>query len=216
MSATFNYGIDPLTIGKTIDIASGKTRGMLGKAAIKKIRTSHRHVEEIVRDNRTVYGINTGFGILANTAISEEDTATLQHKILQSHSVGVGDPIPVEVARIMLVTKMHALSQGYSGVKLETLRRRLAGLKLESRQAHGAFEPEHDCDLAARDVVAWLGARRRLRAAAMFRPVVATDDAAVPRRLDMSIKSVSHGHVLEVGPFTGVGGPALGQGNDLG
>jgi histidine ammonia-lyase len=68
MSEAFNYGIDPLTIGKTIDIASGKTRGMLGKAAIKKIRTSHRHVEEIVRDNRTVYGINTGFGILANTA----------------------------------------------------------------------------------------------------------------------------------------------------
>ena len=92
-------------------------------AAIKKIRISQQYVQEIVKDNRTVYGINTGFGILANTAISEEDTATLQYKILQSHSVGVGNPIPVEVAKIMMVTKMHALAQGYSGVQLETLQR---------------------------------------------------------------------------------------------
>ena len=123
MNETFNYGIDPLTIGKAIDIARGKTSAILNDAAVKKIKTSHRYVEQIVKEKRTVYGVNTGFGILANTAISEDDTATLQHKILQSHSVGVGDPIPVEVARIMLVTKMHALSQGYSGVKLETLER---------------------------------------------------------------------------------------------
>jgi histidine ammonia-lyase len=60
---------------------------------------------------------------LSNTKISEENTATLQHKILQSHSVGVGDPIPVEVAKLMLITKVHALAQGYSGVQLETLQR---------------------------------------------------------------------------------------------
>jgi histidine ammonia-lyase len=123
MNETFNYGIEPLTIGKTIAIASGETKAVLSEAAIKKIRVSQQYVQEIVKDNRTVYGINTGFGILANTAISEEDTATLQYKILQSHSVGVGNPIPVEVAKIMLVTKMHALAQGYSGVKLETLQR---------------------------------------------------------------------------------------------
>jgi histidine ammonia-lyase len=49
---------------------------------------------------------------LANTGISKEDTATLQYKILQSHSVGVGDAIPVEVARLMLITKVQALAQG--------------------------------------------------------------------------------------------------------
>jgi len=77
MNESFNYGIDPLTIGKTIDIASGRTRAVLSDAAIKKITTSHRYVEQIVKDKRTVYGINTGFGILSNTAISEDDTATL-------------------------------------------------------------------------------------------------------------------------------------------
>jgi histidine ammonia-lyase len=123
MSKVFNYGIDKLTIATVIDVASGKVKAVLNKEAIAKIQTSQHYVQEIVAANKTVYGVNTGFGILANTKISEEDTATLQYKILQSHSVGVGDPIPAEVAKIMLITKVHALAQGYSGVQLSTLER---------------------------------------------------------------------------------------------
>src|SRR6202008_241143 len=52
-----------------------------------------------------------------------EDTATLQHKLIESHSVGVGDPIPVEVAKIMMICKVQALAQGYSGVQLSTVER---------------------------------------------------------------------------------------------
>ena len=105
MANNFRYGIDHLTTSKTIALANGELKGILDKEAIKKIETSKHYVEQIVADEKTVYGINTGFGILANTKISAEDTATLQHKILQSHSVGVGDPIPIEVASIMLITK---------------------------------------------------------------------------------------------------------------
>jgi histidine ammonia-lyase len=123
MGKVFNYGTDQLTVEKTIAIASGKVKAVLSGEAIQKIRTSHQHVQQIVKDNKTVYGVNTGFGILANTPISEEDTATLQYKILQSHSVGVGDPIPAEVAKIMMITKVHALAQGFSGVQLSTLER---------------------------------------------------------------------------------------------
>lgn len=123
MSQTFNYGMDQLTIATAIAIASGKMKAVLNEAAVKKIQQSYESVQEIVANGKTVYGINTGFGILANTPISEADTATLQYKILQSHSVGVGDPIPVEVAKLMLVTKVHALAQGYSGVQLSTLER---------------------------------------------------------------------------------------------
>ncbi len=93
------------------------------KKLFLKIKASQQSVQKIVESNKTVYGVNTGFGILANTPISAEDTATLQYKILQSHSVGVGDPIPVEVAKIMLITKVHALAQGFSGVQLSTLER---------------------------------------------------------------------------------------------
>jgi histidine ammonia-lyase len=120
---SFNYGIDTLDIGTTITLARGEVKGELSPEAIKKIRVSQQFVADIVSRNRTVYGVNTGFGILANTPISEQDTRILQHKILQSHSVGIGDPIPVEVAKIMLITKVHALARGYSGVQLETLER---------------------------------------------------------------------------------------------
>ncbi len=123
MGNIFQYGLDNLTIGKTIAIASGKMKAALNDDAIKKIKASQQHVKKIVENNKTVYGINTGFGILSDTKISEEDTTTLQHKILESHSVGVGDPIPTEIAKIMLITKVHALAQGYSGVQLETLQR---------------------------------------------------------------------------------------------
>lgn len=123
MNSTFNYGIDTLTAGKTIAIASGNLKAVLNEEAISKIKTSAAHVQHIVENNKTVYGINTGFGILANTKISKEDTDTLQHKLLESHSVGVGDPIPPEIAKIMLITKVHALAQGYSGIQLQTIER---------------------------------------------------------------------------------------------
>src|SRR6266487_1152395 len=123
MANQFNYGVDRLVIAKAIQIASGKLKASLTDAAIKKIKASQQHVQQIVANNKTVYGVNTGFGILANTKISEEDTRILQHKILQSHSVGVGDPIPVEVAKLMLITKVHALAQGYSGIQLQTVER---------------------------------------------------------------------------------------------
>ncbi|HEY4151193.1 MAG TPA: histidine ammonia-lyase [Chitinophagaceae bacterium] len=123
MDPVFHYGTDKLTIQKTIALANKTLRGVLGKDALEKVNASRRHVQQIVKANKTVYGINTGFGILANTSISEADTRTLQHKILQSHSVGVGDPIPAETAKIMLITKVHALAQGFSGVQPETLHR---------------------------------------------------------------------------------------------
>lgn len=123
MSTIFHYGTDRLTVDKTIAIASGKLKAILRQDAIRKINASHASVKQIVETNKTVYGVNTGFGILANTPISAEDTATLQYKILQSHSVGVGDPIPAEVAKLMLITKVHALAQGFSGVQLSTLER---------------------------------------------------------------------------------------------
>lgn len=123
MNKTFNYGIDTLTTAIVLDVASGQCRAVLNNKAVENIHASEAHVKKIVDDNKTVYGINTGFGILANTTISKEDTTRLQHKILQSHSVGVGDPIPRDIAKLMLITKVHALARGYSGVQLSTLHR---------------------------------------------------------------------------------------------
>jgi histidine ammonia-lyase len=123
MLKEFQYGTDSLTTSIAISMARGSVKGVLSAKAIAQVNKSSSDVQCIVDNNKTVYGINTGFGILANTPISKQDTATLQYKILQSHSVGVGDPIPVEVAKLMLITKVHALAQGFSGVQLTTLKR---------------------------------------------------------------------------------------------
>ncbi len=123
MSKIFRYGTEKLTISIALGIASGNIKGILDDSATKKINAAAQAVKDIVAQHKTVYGINTGFGILANTKISTEDTITLQHKILQSHSVGVGDPIHPEIAKLMLITKVQSLAQGYSGVQLTTLER---------------------------------------------------------------------------------------------
>jgi histidine ammonia-lyase len=119
----FNYGIDHLTIGTCLDIAAGKVRGVINDEATALINTSWKEVEKIVHAQMPVYGINTGFGPLCDTRISEKDTSLLQSNILKSHSVGVGKPIPQEIAKLMLITKVHALAQGYSGIAPQTLER---------------------------------------------------------------------------------------------
>src|ERR1700748_2475316 len=123
MSKQFNYGTEHLTIGICLDIAAGKTKGVIGTDAAAKIEASYHEVEKIVHAQIPVYGINTGFGPLCDTHISEEDTSLLQSNILKSHSVGVGKPIPQEIAKLMMITKVHALAQGYSGIALATLER---------------------------------------------------------------------------------------------
>jgi histidine ammonia-lyase len=123
MSSVFNYGSDHLTIGTCLDIASGKVKGVIDNEAAEKIRASWREVEKIVHAQHPVYGINTGFGPLCDTRISEADTSLLQSNLLKSHSVGVGNPIPQEIAKLMMICKVQALAQGFSGIALATLER---------------------------------------------------------------------------------------------
>ncbi|MDP4250713.1 MAG: histidine ammonia-lyase [Bacteroidota bacterium] len=123
MSDPFNYGEDVLTPGVALALARGSLSGSINQAAGRRIQQSRDEVAEIVSQNKTVYGINTGFGVLADTKISEEGTRILQHKILQSHSVGVGNPIAPFLAKLMMITKVHALAKGYSGIHPATLDR---------------------------------------------------------------------------------------------
>src|ERR1700712_398255 len=123
MDKVFNYGTERLSIGTCLDIASGKVKGMISPAAHANIRASFLEVGKIVAREIPVYGINTGFGPLCNTHIPEKDTCTLQYNLLKSHSVGVGKPIPKEIAKLMLISKVHALAQGYSGIAPATLDR---------------------------------------------------------------------------------------------
>ncbi|MCE7996645.1 MAG: histidine ammonia-lyase [Roseivirga sp.] len=123
MEKTFCYGVDHLTAGITLAIARGEIQGIINAEARKRILKSEADVREIVEKGDTVYGVNTGFGPLCTTIISAEDTQILQENILKSHSVGVGEPISTEIAKLMLILKLHSLARGFSGIALTTLER---------------------------------------------------------------------------------------------
>lgn len=123
MPRNFNFGQDQLSVDDALAIAHSKCNGVFSDQAKTKINTSNQSVNHLVKSGKNVYGVNTGFGPLCSTIISEEDTSKLQDNILRSHSVGMGKPVSKEIARLMLVLKIHNLSLGYSGVRLETLER---------------------------------------------------------------------------------------------
>lgn len=89
------------------------------------VTQSRKIVELALEDGEAHYGINTGFGVLANKRISQDQLATLQRNILLSHACGMGDPVPPEVTRLMLQLKIHSLSLGYSGVSEATFKQLL-------------------------------------------------------------------------------------------
>lgn len=120
---TFNFGEDWLTAGTALSIASGKTKVTLTDSTRKKVNSSWKIVQNIVDKGDPVYGINTGFGPLCTTKISKEETTILQTNILQSHSVGVGEPIDKELAKLMMILKVQSLAKGFSGIAEATLDR---------------------------------------------------------------------------------------------
>lgn len=79
--------------------------------------------EKLACSEQLFYGINTGFGFMQNVRIDKEQTQQLQYNLLQSHACGVGDRVPKEIIRLMLLLKIQSLSYGYSGVQLETVQR---------------------------------------------------------------------------------------------
>lgn len=121
----FRYGIDRMTPGLALDICRGTVKGELTPGVIEKIRNNRNAVDDIVAGTKSVYGINTGFGPLCTTQISGEDTRRLQFNLLLSHAVGVGDYIPEEISRLMMILKVHSLAFGYSGISFHTITRML-------------------------------------------------------------------------------------------
>jgi histidine ammonia-lyase len=90
--------------------------------ALSAVAASAATVAEIVRRGAAVYGINTGFGRLANIRIETHDLATLQRNLVLSHAVGVGEPTPLPTVRLMIALKLANLARGASGVRADVLR----------------------------------------------------------------------------------------------
>jgi histidine ammonia-lyase len=93
----------------------------MSAAAIEGVARSRGIVDDIVRRGEVVYGITTGFGAFKDRVISPEDLAQLQVNLILSQCVGVGNPLPAEVVRAMMLCRAHTLALGYSGIRPQTL-----------------------------------------------------------------------------------------------
>ncbi len=109
-----------------IALADPSSRIEIGADARERVRASRAVVEGAISRGDTVYGVNTGFGKLANVRVDEARLALLQHNLLISHATGVGSPLPIEVARLAFALRIHAVSQGCSGVREELIDHMLA------------------------------------------------------------------------------------------
>ena len=118
---TIQIGSGPLTLRQLRQALEGPVTVALTGAAWAAVDKGAATVAAILAEGRTVYGINTGFGLLANTSIAPEDLETLQKNLVLSHACGVGPLLDDNVTRLLMVLKIASLSKGASGVRRETL-----------------------------------------------------------------------------------------------
>ena len=94
----------------------------LDDASMRQVAEAAASVDRIVAGGKTVYGVNTGFGLLASTRIPDERLAELQTNLILSHSAGLGEPLPRHVTRLMIVLKLLGLGRGRSGVRTRVIK----------------------------------------------------------------------------------------------
>ena len=115
-------GAEPLTLQRLVDVARGGARVELAAVAAEHMRDARAVVDAIVGGGEAapaVYGVNTGFGALAEIRISSEEILALQQNLVRSHSAGVGEPLPRDATRAMLLLRAAVLSRGHSGARVE-------------------------------------------------------------------------------------------------
>jgi histidine ammonia-lyase len=118
---------DGLTLADAAGVLSGRVRRLaLADDARRRVVHSRLCVEHLLEHGETIYGVNTGFGKLANVRIADADVLALQENLLRSHAVGRGKLLPPGVARLVLALRVQALARGLSGVTPELLDRLIA------------------------------------------------------------------------------------------
>jgi histidine ammonia-lyase len=119
--AYWSVGDSDLTVDQLREILANDWPLRLAGAAHDRIGRSRRIVEKLAEGAGALYGINTGFGVLAHQRIPPSDLEQLQENLILSHAVGVGDEVPAEIVRLMLLLKAQGLALGYSGARVEVI-----------------------------------------------------------------------------------------------
>ncbi len=118
----------PLTLAQISAVASGSLEVQLAESARSRIEQSRRVVDQVLSEGRIVYGINTGFGKLAEITISRCDLETLQQNLVRSHACGLGNPLSQGETRALMLLRANVLARGNSGCRLKIIETLLAML----------------------------------------------------------------------------------------
>ncbi len=121
---------DGLTVQDVIEVSRGQARAELGPDVPARMEVSREVVAAAIAGDAPVYGVNTGFGALADTRVGERDLRTLQGAIVMSHAAGIGEPLDDATVRAILLLRARTLAAGYSGVRPDLPRRLLELLDL--------------------------------------------------------------------------------------
>ena len=108
-----------LTVDDVVAVAHGQARATLGADVPRQMETSRSVVVEALSGGAPVYGVNTGFGALADTPVGVADLTALQGAIVRSHAAAVGVPLDDQTVRAILLLRARTLAAGYSGVRAE-------------------------------------------------------------------------------------------------
>ncbi|MCE9671393.1 histidine ammonia-lyase [Myxococcus stipitatus] len=112
---------DTLTLEEILQVARNEATVELAPDAAARVRASRALVDRVAAGDTPSYGINTGFGTLAEVRIDKKDLRDLQRNLILSHACGVGTPLPLPEARALLLLRCNVLAKGYSGIRPETL-----------------------------------------------------------------------------------------------
>ncbi|EPC03659.1 histidine ammonia-lyase [Litchfieldella anticariensis FP35 = DSM 16096] len=116
---TINPG--KMTLAQLRQVYQAPCQVELPTSADEAIQNGVDCVNRVVAEDRTVYGINTGFGLLAQTRIDKDHLQDLQRSLVLSHATGVGDPMSDDLVRLIMVLKVNSLARGFSGIRREVL-----------------------------------------------------------------------------------------------
>lgn len=110
-----------LTVELAKNIVDSHTHIGLTPASKNNIKRSRKTVEDWIKNDEVIYGVTTGFGEFKDVKIPQSDVEKLQHNLIISHSAGVGEPLPKNIVRLMLLLRINSLAKGFSGVRLELM-----------------------------------------------------------------------------------------------
>jgi len=117
-----NLGSRPLSIYDVVRVAKLHQKCDISKKGFERIRVSNDRLNSIIKTNKAVYGINTGYGIFSDKKIKNEEIEKLNRNLIVSHAVGTGDPLKTDIVRAAMLIRANTLTTGYSGIRVDLVK----------------------------------------------------------------------------------------------